>query len=96
MSCSKPFIENVTQFKQTKSAEQKQAINLLCNTIFKLYAVIKCMVFHHIWAWAFLEQIFWLPELESALFDEPTVINWTACRCLIQAAQNSKTMPIFR
>lgn len=71
----KTIHRDVTQFKQTKSAEQKQAIKSALQHHFQTLRGYQMYGLPSHLGLGFFRADFWLPELESALFDEPTVIN---------------------
>ena len=71
----KTIHRDVTQFKQTKSAEQKQATKSALQHHFQTLRGYQMYGLPAHLGLGFFRADFWLPELESALFDEPTVIN---------------------
>ncbi|ULJ63712.1 OmpA family protein [Wielerella bovis] len=66
---------DVTQFKQTQSTEQKQAAKSALQHHFQTLRGYQMYGLPSHLGLGFFRADFWLPELESALFDEPTVIN---------------------
>lgn len=71
----KTIHRDITQFKQTKSTEQKQTAKSALQHHFQTLRGYQMYGLPSHLGLGFFRADFWLPELESALFDEPTVIN---------------------